>query len=68
MSSAFHEALGVFASFPRLVVEGYLRRHGFEVREDDQNAMHARCERYTVSIRFDDQDRVIALSHGEDRD
>ncbi|MGP3974103.1 DUF6882 domain-containing protein [Streptomyces sp. 8N114] len=68
LSSVFHEALGVFASFPRLVAEGYLRLHGFEVWEDDQNCMHARSEGYTVSIRFDDQDRVIAVSHGEDRD
>lgn len=68
LSSIFHEALGVFGSFPRLVAEGYLKHHGFEVWGHGQEHMHARRERYTVSIRFDDQDRMSALSHGEDED
>lgn len=63
LSSLFHEALGLFASFPPLVAEGYLRQHGFQVWDDDQNGMHARRENHTVLLRFDDRGRVIALSH-----
>lgn len=62
LSSLFHEALGLFAFFPRLVAEGYLRHHGFEVWDDNRDSMHARRENHTISLRFDDQDHVIVLS------
>ncbi|MFC8368493.1 hypothetical protein [Streptomyces sp. CB02400] len=44
------------------MAEGYLRHHDFQVRDDNRNGIHARREDYTVSLRFDDRDHVIALS------